>query len=160
MHVLQHKWTLWYHNLSNQDWTLNGYSKIYDIHSVEDFWNIHLRLNLNIIQSGMFFLMKDDILPLWEDEKNIEGGCWSYKIPKKDSYNSWIEIAMAVCGEYLIMNDNSNIINGISISPKKSFCIIKIWNNKIVKDNMLLSKNIYNLNKDTCLYKAHKERNK
>ena len=107
----------------------------------------------------MFFLMKDDILPLWEDEKNINGGCWSYKIPKKDSYSSWIEIAIDVCGEYLISNENSNIINGISISPKKNFCIIKIWNNKIVKNNKLLSKNIYNLNIDNCLYKAHKDRN-
>ena len=158
MNLLHNKWTLWYHALTSQDWTVKGYNKICDIESVEDFWNINERLNINIIQNGMFFLMKKDVLPLWEDEKNINGGCWSYKISKKDSFTSWLEISMAVCGEYLLKGQNTNIINGISISPKRNFCIIKIWNNDSkINDPKLLSK-VYNLQINNCLYKAHCER--
>ena len=47
-YLLKNKWVLWYHNLSNSDWSINGYNKIYDIETVEDFWKIHLRLNLEI----------------------------------------------------------------------------------------------------------------
>ena len=159
MNKLHCKWTLWYHTLTGQDWTVNGYNKICDIKSVEDFWNVHLRLNINIIQNGMFFLMKNDVLPVWEDERNRDGGCWSYKISKKEAFTSWCEIAMAVCGEYLINSENSEVINGISISPKRNFCIVKIWNNDCkISNNKLLSK-VYNLNIDNCLYKAHCERN-
>jgi hypothetical protein len=31
---------------------------------------------------GMFFIMREHILPLWEDESNKNGGCFSYKIYK------------------------------------------------------------------------------
>ena len=160
MTTLNTKWVLWYHNLSNSDWSINGYNKIYDINTVEDFWKIYLRLTTHMLQNGMFFFMKNSIEPLWENIDNINGGCWSYKISKKECYTSWIEISMAICGETLLNEKYSNIINGVSISPKKNFCIIKIWNNDYkYNDTNLLSKNIYNLNINQCLYKAHKERN-
>jgi len=160
MTSLNTKWVLWYHNLSNSDWSIKGYNKIYDIETVEDFWKIHLRLTTHMLQNGMFFFMKNSIEPLWENSANIDGGCWSYKISKKECYISWVEIAMAICGETLLNEKYNNIINGVSISPKKNFCIIKIWNNDYKQnDQNLLSKNIYNLNTTQCLYKAHKERN-
>ena len=160
MTSLNTKWVLWYHNLSNSDWSIKGYNKIYDIETVEDFWKIHLRLTTHMLQNGMFFFMKNSIEPLWENSANIDGGCWSYKISKKECYISWVEIAMAICGETLLNEKYNNIINGVSISPKKNFSIIKIWNNDYKQnDQNLLSKNIYNLNTTQCLYKAHKERN-
>ena len=42
---------------------------------------------------------------------------------------------MAIMGEYLANDskENSNL-NGLSISPKRSFCVIKIWTKRIVDD--------------------------
>ena len=37
------------------------------------------------INCGMFFLMKENIKPIYEDKKNINGGYWSMRITKKDS---------------------------------------------------------------------------
>ena len=160
MTKLNSKWDLWFHNLSNPDWSINGYTKIYTLETIEEFWEINMRMNINIIQNGMFFLMKEGIQPLWEHDTNINGGCWSYKISKKECYISWVELIMSICGETLLENKYNNIINGVSISPKKNFCIIKIWtNNNENTSNSLLSKNIYNLNVSQCLYKEHKERN-
>jgi hypothetical protein len=159
MTTLNKKWDLWFHNLSNPDWTINGYTKIYTLETVEEFWEINMRMNINIIQNGMFFLMKEGIQPLWEHESNINGGCWSYKISKKECYISWVELLIAICGETLLEDKYNNIINGVSISPKKNFCIMKIWtNNNENSSNSLLSTNIYNLNISQCLYKEHKER--
>ena len=48
------------------------------------------------------------------------------------------------------------LINGISISPKKNFCIIKIWNNDQTKSDLgLLNNEIPNLNFEECMYKCH-----
>jgi hypothetical protein len=160
MTTLNNNWTLWSHNLNNNDWSIKGYKNIYKITTVEEFWRFFLKLNLNIIQNEMLFYMKNDIEPLWENKDNIDGGCWSYKISKKEAYISWIEICMAISSETLIDEKHNSIINGISISPKKNFCIVKIWtNNSLYKNSNLLSNNIYNLNLTACLFKAHKERN-
>ncbi len=160
MTTLNKKWDLWFHNLSNPDWSINGYTKIYTIETIEEFWEINMRMNINIIQNGMFFLMKDGIEPLWENKANINGGCWSYKISKKECYISWVELLIAICGETLLEEKYNDTINGVSISPKKNFCIIKIWtNNNENTSNSILSKHIYNLNSSQCLYKEHKERN-
>jgi len=159
MTTLNKKWDLWFHNISNTDWSINGYTKIYTIETVEEFWEINMRMNINIIQNGMFFLMKEGTQPLWENEENINGGCWSYKISKKECYLSWVELLITICGETLVEDKYNNIINGVSISPKKNFCIIKIWtNNNENTSNSILSKQVYNLNISQCLYKEHKER--
>ena len=159
MTTLNTNWTLWSHNLNNNDWSINGYKKIYTMSTVEEFWRLNNKLNLNIIQNEMLFFMKNKIQPLWEHKDNINGGCWSYKISKKEAYLSWIEICMALCSEILIEDTYNNIINGVSISSKKNFCIIKIWtNDSVYKNSNLLNKNIYNLNNKACLYKSHNER--
>jgi hypothetical protein len=37
-------------------------------------------------------------------------------------------LVYAVCGETLFQKpDDNGFINGLSISPKKTFCIIKVW---------------------------------
>ena len=66
---------------------------------------------------------------------------------------------MTICGRTLVEEKYSNVINGVSISPKRNYCIVKIWNNDYtINDIELLSKDVYNLNTSQCLYKAHKER--
>ena len=47
-------------------------------------------------------------------------------------------------------------VNGISISPKKNFCIIKIWNNNSDKNSIsLLNKTIDFLDMNEVLYSNH-----
>ena len=50
------------------------------------------------------------------------------------------------------------MINGISISPKRNFCIIKIWNNDHKKcDKSLLCQDVENLSFSECMYKCHND---
>jgi|TARA_B110000914_G_scaffold177913_1_gene159562 hypothetical protein len=159
MTPLNNNWVIWYHD-NNNDWTINGYKKIYEITTIEDFWEIYLRLNNYILLKGQFFLMKKGIEPIWENEENVKGGCWSYKINKNDSFMSWLYLSINICGE-IITKDHKNIdsINGISLSPKKNFCIIKIWNNDRTNIENILVDKINNINLSLCLYKNNKERN-
>ena len=47
------------------------------------FWVVYNKLKSIYVENAMFFLMKENIPPLWESSDNIEGGCWSFKIYKK-----------------------------------------------------------------------------
>ena len=81
--------------------------------------------------------MKNNIKPIWEDYENSKGGCLSYKINTDYVYEVWKKLNYYLIGETLI-NDKEIIynINGISISPKKNFCIIKLW----IKDTQIFKK--------------------
>ena len=41
--------------------------------------------NMNF--NGMFFIMKEGILPIWECAHNINGGCVSWKVYRKNCIN-------------------------------------------------------------------------
>ena len=153
---LNSKWTLWYHCPDDKSWAIDSYKKIFDFDTVEDFWILNEKITPNHIQYGMFFITRDNILPLWEDEKNINGGCWSFKLPKKDTYKAWIELSVFLVGETLYSNDDKFEINAISISPKKNFSILKIWN----KNNEINSIDNLNINLEyfdlkSAIYKSH-----
>lgn len=160
MNPLKNNWVLWFHDPSNSDWSLPSYENLFTIETIEDFWNLYNILDGRKIQEGMFFIMKEGIDPLWENDENINGGCWSYKINKRDVYQAWLELSVALCIENILKDtENADLINGISISPKKTFCILKIWNNDSNKSNTgSLSKKIPNLFVSQCIFKSHKSR--
>ena len=92
VHNLTNKWILWYHDLDESDWSINGYQKIAEFDTIEDFCKIQKSVDEIIVQNSMLFIMRDSIQPIWEDPKNISGGCWSFKISKKDVVNTWKEL--------------------------------------------------------------------
>ena len=125
-HNLYDKWVLWAHLPHNTDWSLKSYIKIYEVDTANKVIALNNSLPDQMIKNCMLFFMRNGIKPMWEDPKNINGGCWSFKITKGIMKQYWTELSIFLLGEN-IMSDFKNI-NGLSISPKKSFCIIKIWN--------------------------------
>ena len=72
--------------------------------------------------------MRDGILPMWEDPENRLGCCISFKVPLKDIKSEWDKLLLKIISEDIHINiDDFNKLNGISISPKKEFNIIKMW---------------------------------
>ena len=39
--VFKNRWSLWYHNPYDSDWSLASYKKIYDIDNIRDFWMVY-----------------------------------------------------------------------------------------------------------------------
>lgn len=121
-------WCLYFHNPDDySNWSLESYKKICEIRKLS-----HLQFIMNLFkdvnfQSGMFFLMRENIPPIWEDDVNIHGGYWSYIIPFNTVNNAWTEISIQLMTEK-ILPTHIHSANGISISPKKEFCILKVWN--------------------------------
>ena len=77
---LKNKWNIWYHH-EKDNWKISGYNKIYEIETISDFWCFYNNWNkVGGVTNKHFFIIQDGITPIWEDPKNINGGCWSYKI--------------------------------------------------------------------------------
>ena len=160
MPKLHNNWTLWFHDPNDSNWGIDSYKKIVSVNTIEDYWGLYNKLDMQLIKNGMFFFMRENIQPIWEDEDNKLGGCWSFKVSKKDVYSAWNELSMSLLGEYVTKDVNNSLtINGISISPKKNFCIIKIWNNTTKKTNSsILSRRIPHLYVCDSIYKSHKDK--
>jgi hypothetical protein len=102
--------------------------------------------------------MKEGIIPIFEDINNINGGYWSLRITKKDSYNFWEKIIFQLCIDGITIDEKyESKINGISISPKINNCIFKIWNSnfKEMKTDFL-KKNLDFINYEELFYLEHK----
>ena len=124
---LKDKWVLWFHKVNNNNWSLESYSKIFEITTYYDI--LFVIKEIENITSGMFFLMKDGILPVFEDKNNINGGYWSLRITKKDSFEYWEKIIYYLCIDTITIDKKyDKYINGFSVSPKINNCIFKIWN--------------------------------
>ena len=144
-------WSLWYHSINDTSWEKSSYTPMVDINNFFDYKFIIDNFKQNHYQNGMFFCMKEDIFPNWEDPNNRMGGCLSFKVYSKNIVNEW-NILLLKCITGSIMK----IKNNISISPKKEFNIVKIWfvdNNEGYKDNFIEYGNDFNL--ETSVYKKH-----
>ena len=149
-------WSLYFHDPYDPNWDDKSYKFICTISSVNEFCNVYSAFK-DLFQKGMFFIMREHIMPRWEDENNKNGGCFSYKLNKSMLDEKLFEICSQILGETLGKTDEySSNINGVSISPKKNYYIIRIW----IKDNKYASKNNYNIivpKFSTLMYKNHSD---
>ena len=166
-HPLNSTWVIWYHNPSDNNWETSSYKKLYEFNTLEDFFTFQntWKNNLPRLNLSMMFMMKkldnyEYIYPMWEDTNNQPGGCWSFKVPSLNIDNVWLQLCFHVITENTSHCPNVNdSINGISFSPKKGFCIVKIWNSTTdIKEADELNESMDKfMNLSTCIYKSHIE---
>ena len=153
---LSDKWTLWAHLPHDTDWSIKSYKQIFTVSNVEETIAITETLPPILVQNCMLFWMREGIKPTWEDPKNRNGGCFSYKVINKQVVDVWKTLMYALCGETLCINPKyRHLLNGITISPKKNFCIIKIWLADCSVQDPEIIINVPNLTKQGCLFKKH-----
>jgi hypothetical protein len=155
-HNLSDKWTLWAHLPHNTDWSLKSYIPISTFKTIEDAIAITESLPPSLVENCMLFMMRHDVKPIWEDPKNRDGGCFSYKVLNKNVVKAWSELTYRIVGNS-VSNGASfvNCVTGITISPKKNFCIIKIWMAKCDHQNPAVVNPVKGLQAQGCLFKKH-----
>jgi len=156
-HPLKNTWSLWYHLTTNNDWSLSGYTKIADFNYLEDAISIINAIDENIITTICLFVMKVGINPLWEDPRNKQGGAFSYRITNKYVFETFRDLLYVLIGETLTSSDSFNRnICGITLSPKKNFCVVKVWmQNKDFQNPALITDKVKNLIPSSALFKIH-----
>ena len=162
------KWTLWHHSVQEKNWELTSYNKLICIENTSEFWNTIEHINL---ETSMLFLMRENILPLWESPDNISGGSWSFMIENNNAGdiltpNKAVELfkdfAIGMVGENLIETNTPEtnlLVNGISITPKTNSYIIKIWAKKFIEPRLLNKTFITPEIQEKMIFRYHKKIN-
>lgn len=155
MHPLKSSWSFYVHHPMDSDWSFESYRKIIEMKNLEDIILFFKALPSSILEHYMVFIMRNDIKPLWEAEENRTGGSFSTKLEKGKIKPSIYTLFSKLAGETIINDDSiRNKMNGISISPKKNCCILKLW----MKDHETYNMNILECvqpNKDKIIFKKH-----
>ena len=121
-HALQYTWVIWCHNLHDNNWSIESYKKLYEFNTIEGFWKALNTLN-QCLSKALIFIMKEGILPVWEDPQNVNGCSISLLSTKPAIY--WRELCMGLISNDFIQNENE--INGISSCPKHHKVLFKLW---------------------------------
>jgi len=156
-HKLNSSWCVYAHLPHDTDWSASSYKKIMMFDSIEQAIILTESLPHKMIKNCMLFLMRENIKPMWEDDSNRQGGSFSYKVSNKIVPESWRILTYTAVGETLgtslvVQND----VNGITISPKKNFCVIKIWMANCKNHNPNIIKQVCpSITSYGCLFKKH-----
>jgi hypothetical protein len=154
------KWTLWYHDPNNNDYSLASYIKVMTFDTTNDFWSVIEAISGEAWHSGMFFLMREGFRPIWDAPENDKGGAWSKKVDASETHAVFVD-CMVHCLANTVLKTNNDTIVGVTLSPKGQFHIIKIWNTLAsVSDRKLFSSTLKMKNGDDIAYKAHNLRPK
>lgn len=156
-HSLVDNWTLWAHLPHDTDWSVKSYKEVYTMTSVEDTIALCELLPEVLVVNCMLFVMRKGIIPVWEDPSNRNGGCFSYKISNKNVYQIWKDLTYCLVGGSLSSNKAFvENVTGITISPKKSFCIMKIWMSTCeFQSPDYVTLDIKGISQVGCLFKKH-----
>jgi hypothetical protein len=119
-------WTMYFHEPEDKTWTPDSYKRIQKITTWEELGTLFREMGPTRIANGMVFAMLADRSPLWENKENIRGGSYCLKVTRRNAVEVYQRyVAAASCG---IITVAANPIVGVTMSPKKGFCIIKLWN--------------------------------
>ena len=152
---LENEWTFYFHDPNNSNWEISSYIVVEKIKTVNEWIQVFHSFK-NVWNKGMFFLMKDTIQPIWEHEYNKNGGCMSFKLWKTEVNDCWLDLTGKLITHSLLKEGSSDKISGISISPKRNYCIVRIW----LVDSELSDTGVYNITVPSyskMMYKSHSD---
>jgi hypothetical protein len=120
-------WSLWYHSPKENKWTPSTYKQVCVINNWVDLWTIVDAIGDDTFLNGFFFFMKGVTPPLWENKTNIRGGSYSMRVGRKEAFDMFMKYTIgAMIGK--ASHTPENRINAITISPKRGFNVINVWN--------------------------------
>jgi hypothetical protein len=155
---------VWYHQ-QNDDvhWDKGSYTNLCNglpnkcAETVSDIAKIYASFHNNVT-AGMFFVMKKGIFPMWEDPGNVNGGVWSFKIPKQYVNEVWLKLTAEFIGQTLVKDKKMmEYLNGISVSNKISSSVIKIWSKSKNLSPDIFVETIPYLDPSTLLFRPNKK---
>jgi hypothetical protein len=72
------------------------------IESVQDFWRYNNNTPVDRIKMReSLYLFKEGFKPVWEDRRNINGGSWTFRMPKTAGPDFWTRVQLLAIGEEL-----------------------------------------------------------
>lgn len=157
MEELPSSWQLWAHLPHDTNWKEDSYKLLGDAKTVEGGVALCHALPDQMVRNCMLFLMRGTVRPMWEDPANRRGGAFSYRVPNRLIPQTWKTLMYRAMGETLDSRAGDEIhdVAGITISPKKTFCVVKIWTKTSNNTNAARFAEIPGLEPKECMFKKH-----
>ena len=121
-------WTLYFHAPDDRSWAPDSYKKVHTVGAWEDLGATLRELGPGRLTNAMVFAMRGTTSPLWEHHSNIRGGCYCLKVSRRNAVEVYTRYLAAAAAGCATTDPVANPVAGVTISPKKGFVIIKIWN--------------------------------
>lgn len=105
--------------------------KVIDFDTVEDFWGLmnHIAPPSKLPSGCDYYVFKDVIEPMWEDERNKNGGMWLLSFDRNQRISHldpcWLEILMLLVGE--TFEDDSDEICGAVVNIRGKGDRVSVW---------------------------------
>jgi len=126
-------WTLYFHSPGEKKWSIDTFKNMGTVNTWAEYWSLVNTLEDVKWGRGMFFWMRGIVPPLWENFQNIKGGSYSMCIGANDSIDIFHRYTIGCMMG--LTTSKEDTIQGITISPKKGFHVIKLWNKDATKFN-------------------------
>lgn len=149
-------WKAYFHEPEDKLWTADSYKLLQTITTWESLGALLRELGPHKTTNGLLRVMRGDTSPLWENKVNIRGGSYCLKVSRRSAIDVFQRyLAAAILG--VAANNPANEIVGVTISPKRGFCIIKIWNLNCKAFNLATDLQILHedVKTDEIIYRAH-----
>lgn len=149
---LEDTWGAYAHGPLDRDWRHCSYRILgAPISDIAGFWLLWNSIS-DLVTRSMVFVMRDGVHPSWDDPANLDGSIASAIVPMADSPAAFLELVQMALGETLVVDRGTDDagdsnqtsgrterseppesrgthmdLNGVSIGPKRGFCVIKVW---------------------------------
>ncbi|KAK1237672.1 hypothetical protein MKX07_006800 [Trichoderma sp. CBMAI-0711] len=144
----QHYWDVYFDRPKEQKPESGGTGQEYTaqlekigapIESVQDFWRYNNNTPVeNIKMRESLYLFKSGFRPVWEDRRNINGGSWTFRVPKAIGPDFWTRIQLLAIGEKLqSVIDEADQICGVGLSVRFNSHLITVWHRDSSKQNSI-----------------------
>lgn len=127
--ALKQPWIWYFHDPQNNNWSKDSYGYVGKVTTLQEYVATE-RMIIQYLPYAMFFFVRSGSFPSWDDESNRHGGVFNIKVGKQDVPRVWADVMDRVLSNTLWSGEsvgNHAMVTGVSVSPKKYFCILKIW---------------------------------
>jgi len=109
------------------------------IESVQDFWRYNNNTPVNQIKMReSIYLFKQGFQPVWEDRRNINGGSWTFRVPKANGPDFWTRVQLMAVGEKLQSSlDVGDQLCGVGLSVRFNSHLISVWHRDASKQKSI-----------------------
>ena len=167
---LHRKWVLWFDNprtaKEGTPWRDN-LKECGSFSTAEQFWEVfnNVKPPTQLNQNANYHIFMENVIPMWEDPANKDGGKFVLTLPKRDTKAGkldewWLFTVLALIGETI--DAKGNEVCGAVVSIRKSQDKIALWlkgcDRKICEEiGLRWNTALAVSNKTTLKYQSHKD---
>ncbi|KAL9033137.1 MAG: hypothetical protein Q9214_007652 [Letrouitia sp. 1 TL-2023] len=128
---LKYIWSLIFARNTGNDYDETRFTTLFDnIHNVKLFWEVMNQFPIHALKmKDSIHFFKHGVRPVWEDPRNVNGGSWTFRVPKANSEKFWEDVLVLASGEqFADVIEQGDDLCGITLSRRFNSDLITVWN--------------------------------